>query len=391
MGNTMTTTSRRVAFTGLVVFAGLGLIGASGRAAAPVPVPPAAPASPSPPAPAAAEPVRLIFDTDIGNDVDDVMALAMIHTLEARGGCRLLAVTVTKDHPKAAALVDAVNTFYGRGDVPIGVVRNGVTPDEGRFLKLADDVVTYPHDLKSGAEAPEAVDLLRRTLAAQPDGSVTLVQVGFFTNFVRLLASPPDAHSPLSGRELIRKKVARLSVMAGAFQTIGADNHFLEFNVVQDVPAAQKLVKDWPTPIVWSGFEIGVAAAYPHRSIERDFDYVPHHPVKEAYYLYEPPPHDRPTWDPTATLAALLPDADYFTLSEPGRVEVADDGFTRFVRAPRDGGGAVAPGDAGGLARRDRFLVMNALQAERVREALVWLTSAPPAAHGVERTTREGR
>jgi hypothetical protein len=349
MGVTMTTTLRRAALTGLAILGGFGLFWAPAEAA---------------------EPVRLIFDTDIGNDVDDVMALAMIHAIEARGGCRLLAVTVTKDHPKAAALVDAVNTFYGRGGVPIGVVRNGVTPDEGRFLKLADDAGRYPHDLKSGADAPEAVGLLRRTLAAQPDGSVTLVQVGFFTNFVRLLASPPDGHSPLTGRELIQKKVTRLSVMAGAFQTVGADNHFLEFNVVQDVPAAQKLAKEWPTPILWSGFEIGIAAAYPHRSIERDFDYVPHHPIKEAYYLYEPPPHDRPTWDLTATLAALLPDAGYFTLSPPGHVEVADDGFTRFVKA--------ADGSMG-LAGRDRFLVMNGMQAERVREALVWLTSAPPA------------
>ena len=30
------------------------------------------------------EPVRLIFDTDIGNDVDDVMALCMIHSLASR-------------------------------------------------------------------------------------------------------------------------------------------------------------------------------------------------------------------------------------------------------------------------------------------------------------------
>jgi hypothetical protein len=71
----------------------------------------------------AADPVRLIFDTDIGNDVDDVLALGMIHALESRGQCQLLAVTITKDHPWAAEFVDAVNTFYGRGDIPIGIVR----------------------------------------------------------------------------------------------------------------------------------------------------------------------------------------------------------------------------------------------------------------------------
>lgn len=312
----------------------------------------------------AQQPLRLIFDTDMGNDVDDAMALAMIHTLETRGVCKLLAVTITKDHPKAGPFVDAINTFYNRGDIAIGVVRGGVTPDEGRFLKLIDNASRYPHDLRSNADAPDAVEVLRRTLAAQPDGSVTLVQVGFFTNFARLLQSPADAMSPLTGRDLIAKKVTQLSVMAGSFQPIKAEKRFLEFNVKMDVPSAQRLVKDWPTPIVWSGFEIGVAAPYPHQSIERDFAYVPHHPIKDAYYAYEPPPHDRPTWDLTAVLTLFDPDARYFTRSAPGRVDVATDGHTSFTPAANG---------------RDRYLIMTAPQSERVREAFIWLSSTPPA------------
>ncbi len=77
------------------------------------------------------EPLRipLIFDTDIGNDCDDVLALGMIHALQDRQECELLAVTITKDHELAAPFVDAVNTFYGRGDIPIGVCRSGVTSE----------------------------------------------------------------------------------------------------------------------------------------------------------------------------------------------------------------------------------------------------------------------
>jgi hypothetical protein len=73
-------------------------------------------------------PVDVILDTDIGNDIDDALALALLHALESRGECRLLAVTITKDHPLAAAFTDALNGFYGRGDVPIGMVRGGQTP-----------------------------------------------------------------------------------------------------------------------------------------------------------------------------------------------------------------------------------------------------------------------
>ena len=72
----------------------------------------------------AAPPTKLIFDTDIGNDVDDVMALIMIHQLQKRGLCDLLAVTITKDHSQAAAFVDAIDTLYGYPDTPIGVVRD---------------------------------------------------------------------------------------------------------------------------------------------------------------------------------------------------------------------------------------------------------------------------
>ena len=198
-----------------------------------------------------AAPVKLIFDTDMGNDVDDLMALCMIHNLQKRGACELLAVTVTKDHPQAAAFVDAVNTLYGYPDTPIGVVRNGAAKEAGKFNLLADK---HPHDLKSGADAPEAGGLIKDILAKQPDGSVVIAQVGFFTNLARLM---DDAEA----KELIAKKVKVLSIMAGAFQTVNFDTRHLEYNVKLDVPAAQKLAKEWPTPMVWSGFEIGVAAA----------------------------------------------------------------------------------------------------------------------------------
>jgi hypothetical protein len=98
-------------------------------------------------------------------------------------------------------------------------------------------------------------------------------------------------------------------------------------------------------------------------SVERDFAYVPHHPVAEAYCLYSPPPHERPTWDLTSVLYAVRSDRNYFELSPPGRVTVEKDGFTRFKPDPKG---------------RDRFLILNAAQTERTREALMELTTQPP-------------
>jgi inosine-uridine nucleoside N-ribohydrolase len=313
---------------------------------------------------AKADPARIIFDTDLGNDIDDALALGMLHSLQTRGESVLLATTSTKDHPKSALLLDAINTFYGRPDIPIGAVRSGETPDEGRFLQIVDRKdetgFHFPRDLQ---QAADAVSLLRATLAGEEDGTVILVQVGFFTNLRRLLESGADDHSPLAGVDLVRRKVKFLSVMAGSFQTIADENHYIEWNILIDIPSAQVLARDWPTPIVWSGAEIGLSVPYPAQSIEEDYNYVKYHPLKEGYYLYKPPPHNRPTWDLTSVLYAVRPDRGYFDLSAPGRVTIEDDGFTRFDAV--DGG-------------RDRFLKLDALKIERLTEALVQLSSEPP-------------
>ncbi|MFT4558837.1 MAG: nucleoside hydrolase [Planctomycetales bacterium] len=315
----------------------------------------------------------LIFDTDIGNDVDDVLALGMIHALQSRGECELLAVTITKDHEHAAAFTDAVNTFYGRGHIPIGVCRSGVTPAPGKFNGLAvqkdGDRLRYPHDLLSGNDAPNAVEVLRKALAGQKDGSVVIAQVGFSTNLAALLASNADAHSPLSGLQLVKQKVRLLSIMAGAFTQIPGkggqlDDH-KEYNIIKDIPAAKSIATNWPTEIVWSGFEIGISLTYPHQSIERDYRFVKHHPLAEAYVLYNPPPHDRPTWDLTSVLYGVRPRHSYFDISETGTASVADDGLTTFSKSPNG---------------KHRYLIINQAQKQRTLEALQLLSSQPPNA-----------
>jgi purine nucleosidase len=316
----------------------------------------------------ARDPVPLIFDTDIGNDIDDALALGLIHALESRGECKLLAVTITKDNRYAAPFVDAVNTFYGRGNIPIGVVRGGVTPEDGTYLRALataedDGRLRYPHTLRDGRDAPEATRLLRKLLAAQPDSCVVIVQVGFFTNMARLLDSKPDDASPLDGVALVNKKVRLFCPMAGDFMPAPSKERLKEYNVAMDVKSAQHVFRRWPTPIVVSGFEIGEAILYPGRSIEQDYNYALHHPLAEAFKLYLKMPYDRPTWDLTAVLYAIRPDAGYFGLSPKGRVIVDDDGVTQFQ--------AEASGP-------HRYLTVRREQAARVQEVFVKLCSRPP-------------
>lgn len=310
-------------------------------------------------------PVKLIFDTDMGNDIDDALALGVIHALQSRGECELLAVTLSKDNEFAAPYVDLVNHFYGRGSIPIGVVRDGKTPKDGDFTRHVVEArdggeLRYPRSLRSGKDAPEAVGLLRKVLAQQPDHSVVVVVVGFSTNVARLLDSRPDEHSSLSGMELVARKCRLLSSMAGLF--VKNEKH-LEYNVVMDIPSARKVFDEWPTPIVVSGFEIGRAITYPAVSIEQDYGYVKHHPVAEGYRQYMKMPYDRPTWDLTSVLVVVRPDRGYFDLSEPGKVSVDQEGAT--THTPSSNG-------------KHRFLIANSEQIVRVREALVQLSSQPP-------------
>ena len=304
----------------------------------------------------AAPPVRLIFDTDIGNDIDDALALAMIHAFETRKEAKLLAVTISKDAQFPEPFVDLVDTFYGRPEIPIGTVRNGKTRESDAYCQAVVQSGVYPHKLEDGQQAPEAVSVLRRTLAAEKDRSVTIVQVGFSTNLARLLHSPPDADSVLGGSELVRRKVRLIVAMAGAFPS-GKP----EYNVATDIESARTLFAESPVPIVFSGFEIGDKILYPASSIEHDFGFVSHHPIADAYRAYKKMPYDRPTWDLTAVLFAVRPKRS-FSLSTRGTVAVDDKGVTTFTRK-REG--------------PHRYLTASAAQADEARAAMIALASQP--------------
>lgn len=310
------------------------------------------------------DPVRLIFDTDIGNDIDDVLALALIHELVDRKEADLLAVSVSKDNPWGAPHVDLLNTFYGRPEIPIGVVRDGKTPEDGKYNravaeKMRDGRRVYPRRLESGRNAGEAVAVLRRVLAAQPDGSVVLVTVGFLTNAAHLIDSVPDDASPLTGLELVRSKVRLYVAMVGDFSSDPKP----EYNAYTDFMATRIVLARWPTPLVAAGFEIGKAVLFPAESIDRDFAYVADHPVADAYRAFGRMPYDRPTWDLTAVLFAVRPDRGYFELSEPGRIRLEGYNVTHFDENP-DGS--------------HRYLKLSNGAVPRLREIFVQMVSSPP-------------
>ncbi|HEY7509348.1 MAG TPA: nucleoside hydrolase, partial [Vicinamibacteria bacterium] len=234
---------------------------------------------------AAREPVDLIFDTDMALDVDDVGALALLHALADGGECRILAVGIseTARHENgvwAAAAVDAINTYFGRPAIPIGVFRGRYQPTEdvGRYAQKTAGA--FPHD-QGGRDAPEAWKLYRQVLAGRPDGSVTMLSVGFLTNLDALLRSAPDEVSPLDGVELVGRKVKQWVCMGGRFPESTGNG---EFNLATYPEATAYVLAHWPTPSVFSGFEIGAAVKTGARLIREHPPATS--PVSRAYLEY---------------------------------------------------------------------------------------------------------
>ena len=313
---------------------------------------------------------QIIFDTDQGNDVDDVLALDLLNKFIDEGKVDVLAITLNKEGRGPVEFVDIMQTFYGHPDIPIGKITDGHFDPNDTSVNYAQVVA----DMKDGAgeplfarsdtdpdSRPESYLLYRKALAAAKDNSVTIASVGFFTNLKRLYESPADEFSPLTGRELISKKVRELVVVAGVF----SNPELHEFNVYVDIPSAKTILEEWPTPIVVSPWELGINVLYPGANIDTDHAWAGHHPLAEAYKCYLPMPYDRPMWDDTAVLFAAG-EEDWFTISPYGNIEVTPEGSTLFKEDP-DG--------------TRRYLSVTSEQAAALRDYLVARIARKPACY----------
>ncbi len=250
------------------------------------------------------KPVSIIFDTDIAPDYDDVGAMALLHAFADRGEAKILATISSNAFETTAPTLSVLNTYFNRPDIPIGITKTEL-PNKNCSQQWAEAIVAkYPHALMSNEEAEDAIELYRKILSLQPDKSVTIVTVGFFTNLAGLLNSKPDAYSKLDGISLIKKKVTHLVSMAARIDKDEKSGY--EFNVMIDAAASQKVFKDWPTPMIVTGFEIGEKILTGIRLIHNEA--IQNSPVKDAFEIALDKDKNtlgRNSWDETAVLVAV--------------------------------------------------------------------------------------
>ncbi|HEY0580065.1 MAG TPA: nucleoside hydrolase [Candidatus Nitrosocosmicus sp.] len=277
--------------------------------------------------------VPVIFDTDIAEDYDDVGALTLLHAFADKGEAKILATISSNSFETTVPTISVINTYFGRKAIPIGVTKRS-QPNRPCKQEWAQAIIQkYAHRYASNNDAREAVSLYREILSKQPDTSVTIITVGFFTNIADLLSSMPDNYSPLNGRELVNKKVKQLVSMAARLDS--GKNKGSEYNVHIDTKASQKVFSDWERPFILSPFEIGqhIFTGIPlihDKSIKSS-------PVKDAFKIaLEKDKNDigRMSWDQTAVLVAVRGFNPYFSYRKLN-LKIEDDGSDTLIPGTR--------------------------------------------------------
>jgi len=261
---------------------------------------------------AAPPPVNIIFDTDMGDDCDDVGALFILHGAGERGEARLLATMGCISSDAIAPALDAINTWFGRPEIPVGTLK------QPGFLTgphyTAEIARRFPRQHASGKDYPDAVTLYRQVLEKQPDRSVVVLAVGPLRNLASLLKSLPDGASPLDGRALVAQKVRRLEVMGGTYPP-SANSQEAEWNFKQDPAAAALVCSSWPTPVLFNG-EGGSTCS--GRRVT--YEMPEHNPLTMAYRHYAGVGFagDRLSWDSISSLVAVRGAAPWYRVVSGG-------------------------------------------------------------------------
>jgi inosine-uridine nucleoside N-ribohydrolase len=271
-------------------------------------------------------PIRLILDTDIETDFDDVGAVALLHALADNGEVDVLAMCVSATNPNCVPCLDAINTYYGRPDIPIGIVQHSPrTPELSAYS--ATIAKEFPHDLRGLKNAPAAEKLYRRVLAKQPDHSVVIVTIGFLTNLRNLLETSGDRYSPLDGQELVSRKVKAWVCMGGIIP------QGREPNLRVDTASSAYCFEHWPTRIVFSPFKLGerVITGPALRATPKS------NPVRRAYELSHGL-NGHASWDQTAVFYAVRGLdgglANVWGLRDSGSMHMLPDGTNQWRSQP---------------------------------------------------------
>lgn len=256
----------------------------------------------------AQEPLPVILDTDIGDDIDDALALAFAlqsPELDVRA-----VVTVLQHRERRADLVWKILRLYGREDIPVGMGAEQPLLAQARHDEVRQTRALSPEDRLPETRRRNGLELYLETCLKSPR-KVTVLAYGPLTNVALALRAEPR----LAGC------IERLVLMNGVFFAPR-----LEYNTVRD-PEAAAIVFSSGLPVVTMGLDVTL----PCRLEPRDMERLAASPLPAVRFLrelvaiwQEDRPERRPILhDPLAVAVAFQPD---LVKLRRGRVEVETRG-----------------------------------------------------------------
>ncbi len=181
--------------------------------------------------------IPIIFDTDIGDDIDDALALALAlqsPELDVRA-----VTTVIDDTENRTRLAWKELGLYGRQDIVLATGAPEPLLDPIRNQPAPQFQVLTAEDRPPEAAHRRAADVIIETLLGS-DRKMTLVPVGPLTNIALALKTEPR----------IKTKIERIVLMGGSFDLLRS-----EYNIARDRAAAAIVFRSG-VPITAVGLDV---------------------------------------------------------------------------------------------------------------------------------------
>jgi purine nucleosidase len=209
-------------------------------------------------------PIPVILDTDIGDDIDDALALSF--ALQSPELKLLAVTTVLQDREGRASLVWKILSLFGRTDIPIGAGAEQplIAPARTGNVKQVEalgPLERIPIDRIRGG-IPLIVDT-----CLNATGKVTIVAIGPATNIALALRAEPR----------IKEKIERIILMNGLFFKPG-----LEYNTKSD-PDASAIVYGSGVPVTAVGLDVTMQCKLTDADLRR----IEQSQLPSAQFLYK--------------------------------------------------------------------------------------------------------
>ena len=272
----------------------------------------------------------------MGSDCDDAGAQALLHAYADLDKVDILACVYSSGKVQyGAGVVEAINRYYGRPDIPVGAYHLTDVGDSVDKM-LAAELVTsgrFGNEIVHNTDAPEMTRLLRGVLARQPDQSVVYITVGHTKGLYDLLRSPADDISGLSGEQLVKTKIEKW-VALGALRADNEDGEYRkDWNFFFNGTAlyTDYLVDHFPTPVFYISAGNDVLTGKSLENTPRS------NIVREAYvswlgnYFGKTLSDQRPSWDLAAVYYAVEGDGDFLKTLGKGNLDFDPEKGCRWM------------------------------------------------------------